>query len=783
MNRYIPFSGLVLISACLTCTRPQSGRIHDETDGIIEFRCLPFDLRDIELLEGPFLHATELNEQSLLNYEPDRLLARFRIEAGLEPRAEHYHGWEDNTIAGHSLGHYLSACALMYRTTADERFLKRVNYMVDELAECQSATGNGYIGAIPGGQKILEEEVARGDIRAAPFDLNGIWVPFYSMHKVMAGLRDAYQLCDNSTALETERRLGDWLGLTLSGLSEEQMQEILSCEHGGMNEVLADLYADTGNKDYLALSRRFHHHAILDPLSRGEDILAGKHGNTQIPKLIGLARRYELTGDETDRKTAEFFWDRVVNHHSYINGSHGNHEHFGPPDQLNNRLSSNTSESCNVYNMLKLSEHLFSWEASPEVAGFYERALVNHILSSQHPVDGHVLYFHSLQMGGHKFYQDPLWFTCCVGTGMENHSKYGKAIYYHSEDELFISQFISSRLHWQEKGLILRQITGFPQEQGTSIEILNDAPVDATLRIRYPSWAGEDFSVKVNGKKIRTNAGPGSFVPVRRKWQRGDLVEVSLPFSLRLEAMPDNPDRVAVCYGPLVLAGDLGPAYDSLASDPLYVPGLLTENRDPSAWLVPSPDEPNTFVTKAVGRPVDAILRPLYRIHDRNYTVYWDLYSGEGWDRHMKDIEELERHEAEVESRTIDRVTPGRDRDSQSHGFRAENPGIFEFNGEQCVESRLGWFSWDLKVDPGQPAGLMVGYWGGFLGPRQFDVIVNGERIATEDFSGLEENRRSGILYDIPAALTGRGVVTVKFAADGQHYAGPVFNVQTLRVE
>ena len=403
-----------------------------------------------------------------------------------------------------------------------------------------------------------------------------------------------------------------------------------SCMHGGINEVLADLYWDTGNEEYLQLSRRFHHHAILDPLSRGEDILKGKHANTQIPKLIGLARRYELTGDQTDRRTAEFFWDRVVHHHSYVNGSHGNHEHFGPPDSLNNRLSSNTSESCNVYNMLKLTEHLFEWEASPAEAGFYERALINHILSSQDPEDGRVLYFHSLQMGGHKSFQDPFWFTCCVGTGMENHSKYGEAVYYHSDDELFITQFIASSLHWREKGLILRQVTAFPEEQGTNLEILNDAPVNATLMLRYPAWAGKNFSITLNGKKIRVRKSPGSFVPVRRNWQRGDLVEIRMPFSPRLEAMPDNPGRVAVCYGPLVLAGDLGPADDSLAGDPLYVPGLVTAGRDPSAWLVPSPGEPNTFLTEGVGRPEDAVLRPLYKLYDRNYTVYWDVYPAGG---------------------------------------------------------------------------------------------------------------------------------------------------------
>ena len=292
MKTHFIVSLILIVFICLACNESKPNRIRDEKAGIIDFRCLPFELEDVRLLDGPFRQATELNIQSILSYEPDRFLARFRMESGLEPRAEHYHGWEDNTIAGHSLGHYLSACALMFQTTGDEQFLERVNDMVAELAECQAAIGNGYIGAIPDGQRILEEEIAAGDIRAAAFDLNGIWVPFYSMHKVMAGLRDAYRFCENSHALDIEKKLADWLADILSGLSEEQVQLVLYCEHGGMNEVLADLFADTGMDKYMALTWKFHHRAILDPLARGEDILPGKHGNTQIPKLIGLARRY-----------------------------------------------------------------------------------------------------------------------------------------------------------------------------------------------------------------------------------------------------------------------------------------------------------------------------------------------------------------------------------------------------------------------------------------------------------------------------------------------------------
>lgn len=593
---------------------------------MVAFRAVQFPLTEVKLLDGPFYHATRMNLVSLLNYQPDRLLAKFRTEAGLEPKAEHYHGWEDNTIAGHTLGHYLSACALMYQTTGDTEFLKRVNYMVDELAACQEADGDGYIGAFPKGKQILEEEVARGNIRSQGFDLNGIWVPYYTQHKVLMGLMDAHYRCGNQKALAVAVRFADWLATVVENLTDDQIQKMLNCEHGGINEALAEIYAATGEEKYLSLSRVFHHRAILDSLAHGKDILPGKHANTQIPKFVELARRYELTGSEKDRKAAEFFWNRVVNHHSYVTGGHCDHEYFGPPDTLRNRLSSETSETCNVYNMLKLSSHLFSWEASPSVADFYERALFNHILSSQHPGDGRVIYNLSLEMGGYKEYQDPFWFTCCVGTGMENHSKYGENIYYHNKKELFITQFIASELSWKEKELTITQKTMFPEEQATTLEVSCPSPVTLTLMIRYPSWAEKGMTIRVNGKIHNHKNSPGSFINVQRNWKNGDRVTIEFPFSLRLETMPDDSNRVALIYGPLVLAGDLGPVDDSAANHPQYVPVLMTGNRNPADWTEAVQGSPNTFRTINTGRPSEILFRPFFQLHDRRYSVYFDLF-------------------------------------------------------------------------------------------------------------------------------------------------------------
>jgi DUF1680 family protein len=773
---------LIIGIMAFCCTNPGDQRIQSDGPEVVEFKVLPFDLSDVTLLDGPFKHATELNVKSLLNYEPDRLLAKFRSEAGLEPKAEHYHGWEDNTIAGHSLGHHLSACAMMYRTTGDERFLERVNYIVDELEECQLADEEGYLGAFPDGKRILEEEVGAGDVRSRGFDLNGIWVPYYTEHKVMAGLFDAYNLSGNEKALKINIRFADWLHTVVGELDDSTVQVMLHCEHGGINESLAELYAITQDEKYLEMSRIFHHRAILDSLAAGIDVLPGKHGNTQVPKLIGLARRYELTGDPVDRESAEFFWDRVVNHHSYVTGGHGNHEYFGPPDQLARRLSDGTTETCNIYNMLKLSRHLFLWEASAEVADYYERALFNQILSSQHPGDGRVIYNLSLEMGGHKVYQDPYWFTCCVGTGMENHSKYGQNIYYYNDRELYVSQFIASELNWEKKGLKITQSTAYPEEQGSRIKFECAQPVELDIMLRYPYWAEQGIEIMVNGKPKRVRQEPGSFVRISGTWTTEDMIEVKIPFSLRFEAMPDDPNRVAIMYGPLVMAGDLGEVEDSNAYDPMYVPILLTDARDPSLILEAAEGEINTFRTAGVGRPRDVILKPFYRTHERRYTVYWDVFDEAGWKEREAEYKAGLERKKKIEEMTIDFVQMGEMQPERDHNFDGERTYAREFRGKRMRSSRNGWFSVDMDVFKGQPMALVVEYWGGFPGSKTFDILVDGELLATENISNKKDGQFINEIYEIPDAMTvDRTYVKVTFKAHEGHMVGPIFSVRTIK--
>ncbi|MBP1668775.1 MAG: acetyl-CoA carboxylase, biotin carboxylase [Bacteroidetes bacterium] len=775
---------LVLAGLFTSCKTDKEGTIKTAGPEVVEFRVLPFAITDVKLLDGPFKKATELNIQSLLKYEPNRLLAGFRREAGLKPRAEQYHGWEDETLAGHSLGHYLSACALMYQTTGDRQFLDRVNYIVAELDTCQQAGRSGYIGASKNARKIFEEEVAKGNIRSGGFDLNGLWSPYYTMHKIMAGLRDAYELCDNKTAIEVEKKYADWIDGIVINLPDTSIQKMLHCEHGGINETLADLYADSGDEKYLKLSQTFHHKAILDSLLMGKDVLPGKHANTQIPILIGVSRLYELTGNMDDRKTAEFFWDRVVHHHSYVTGGNCNNEYFGEPDKLRNRLGPYTTETCNVYNMLKLTRHLFMWHPNADEADFYERALLNHIHSSQHPVDGRVIYNLSIDMGGKKEYEDPLWFTCCVGTGMETHSKYTEGIYYHNNDELFVSQFIASELQWKDKGVVIRQETAYPDEQGTTLTMDSQQPVKFTLQIRYPYWAKDGITIAVNGKNVKVKQQPGSFVAVARTWQKGDKVEVKMPFSLRLESMPDDSNRVAILFGPVVLAGELGPDQDSAVHDPLYVPVLMTEKRNPAEWTEPVSGKVNEFVTKGVGKPRDVQLKPFYAMHERHYSIFWDMFTEEAWNKREQDYIEYQLRMKVLQEMTVDFVQAGEMQPERDHNFKGEKtfPGYFKERGNR--ESRDGWFSFDMKALPDQPLSLVVDYWGGFPGSKTFDILVNNKVIATENISNKKEGEFISPEYKIPVELTkGQRKITVKFQAHPKNAAGPVFGVRVIKRE
>ncbi len=743
-----------------------------------------FPLEAVNLLEGPFKHARDLDEQTVLAYEPDRLLARFRIQAGLEPRAEAYGGWEGESLAGHTLGHYLSALNLLYKGTGNAEYKRRSDYIVNELAAIQEADGDGYLGAFDNGKRIFEDEVARGDIRSQGFDLNGIWAPFYTHHKVLAGLRDAYRLGGNPQALIVARAFADWIGGVLAGLNHDQMQQVLNCEHGGMNEVLVDLYDDTGEARYLELAGRFYHEAVLGPLAAGADSLAGLHGNTQFPKLIGLTKRFLVTGDSTDYRAASFFWDRVVHHHSYVTGGNTNHEYFGKPDQLSMRLSPETTETCNVYNMLKLTDLLFQIDPAPEAMDYYERGLLNHILASQNPQDGKVTYFLSLAMGGFKAFQDPYSFTCCVGSGMENHARYNSSIYYEQGNALWVAQFVASELDWASKGVQVSQQTKFPELQGTTLVFSMAQPTPFVLKLRRPYWAEQGVALKLNGETLQVESDSRGFLSINRTWANGDRLDIAMPFNLRTEAMPDNPNRLAVMYGPLVLAGDLGILEDGNAERPETVPTLIRENTTPESWLEPA-GEANTFrFREGIARNV-ITLKPLYALNDRRYTVYWDFYSPGQWEAHREAIGSEQKAYRKLVEETFDFFQPGQMQPERDHAYQGEATHIVEMKGRTARQAeRGGWFSFEMGIPEAGPVDLVFEYWGGYTGSKTFDIVVDGQTIATQNISGIKDGAFLTRRYPVPEELSrGKKRLAVRIAPHAGHRGGPVFGVRSTRRE
>ncbi len=638
-NQPIP---ILLASAMIACGAGGGRAV------AIDLPVQQFPPGEVRLLDGPFRQAMELDAKYLLRLEPDRLLSEFRVQAGLKPKAAKYGGWESQGIAGHTLGHYLSACSRMYQDTGNPEFLERVNYTVDQLAECQKANGNGYVAAIPNGKQIFDE-VARGELRVQDFNLDGAWVPWYTIHKEFAGLIDACRFCNSTQALAVATNLADWVTATTKNLDEAQWQKMLVCEQGGMNEAMANLYALTGNTNYLNLAEKFYHQAVMDPLARGDDILNGLHSNMQIPKTIGAARLYELTGQPRYADIAKFFWDRVALHRSYVIGGNGDNEHFFPINSFARHLDAATCETCCTYNMLKLTLHLFEWSPSATGMDFYERALYNDILASQDPDTGMFVYLMSLQPGGFKTYSTPEnSFWCCVGTGMENHSRYGQAIYLHGDGSLYVNLFIASELSWPEQGLVVRQDTKFPDQDTTRLTFQCKQPVKLALNIRWPDWAESPPGISINGKAQTISGQPASYVTLDREWHDGNVVKIHLPMSLHTEPLPGTTNLLAVLYGPIVLAGELGtsgmPA-DPYAKDqtkfvkwpPVPVPVFVADD-DSILKHIRATRQPLTFRTKHLAHPEDVTLVPFYEVQHQRYTVYWRVLSPTEWQRQESDL-------------------------------------------------------------------------------------------------------------------------------------------------
>lgn len=638
-----------------------------------------FKLQQVRLTSGPFKNAQDVDLKYILALNPDRLLAPYLIAANLPTKAERYGNWENIGLDGHIGGHYLSALAMMYASTGNTEVKNRLDYMLSELARCQEKDGTGYVGGIPEG-KVFWDRIHKGDIDGSGFGLNNTWVPIYNIHKLFAGLIDTYHYTGNKKAKEIVIKLGDWFIELIRPLSEEQIQKILKTEHGGINESFADLYSITKDKKYLETAEKLSQKAILDPLIKKEDKLTGLHANTQIPKVIGFEKIGTLSANQQWSDAAHFFWKEVTQKRSVAFGGNSVAEHFNPTDDFSGMLKSNQGpETCNSYNMERLSKALFLDKNDVSYLDFYERTLYNHILSSQEPNKGGFVYFTPIRPNHYRVYSQPetsMW--CCVGTGLENHSKYGELIYSHSQNDVFVNLFISSTLNWEEKGIELEQTTKFPYENSTAMVLKLKKTETFALNIRYPKWA-QNFEISVNGKLQKTEAKPSNYVSLTRKWKSGDKVTVTFKTSTHLENLPDGSNWAAFVNGPIVLAAKTSTEdLEGLFADDSRMGHVARGKYMPLDKAYALVGEKGSYVSKLkdLGNmrfKLDSLeLEPFFEVHDARYQMYFQTYTKEDYKEKQAVLKQQEIDAIAIEAKTIDKINCGEQQPEVDHLYKGE---------------------------------------------------------------------------------------------------------------
>lgn len=790
--RFLSCSTIIsLIFITLSCTSLEKGTSMNSSD--IGKMMAAVRLQEDSL----FGQSQKVGLEYVLRLEPDRLLAPVyeALGRGSEAKAARYGGWESRQIAGHSLGHYLSALAAFWQVTGDPRLEERIRYVLKELDRLQRF--DGYLGGV---ESRPFDIVATGTFSVDAFSLAGYWVPWYSIHKIYAGLIDVYMATGNPLALSVVRRMADWAINRTSAMTEQQFQRMLDCEHGGMCEVFAELYALTGEKKYLTMAERFIHHRIMDPLMKEIDVLQGLHANTQIPKVIGLARLYEVTGKEEYRRAAEFFFKNVVDHRSYVIGGNSVREHFGPTDQ--ERLARDTCETCNTYNMLKLAEHLFRWNHSSYYADFYERALYNHILASQEPETGAKCYFMSTDPGHFKVYgTEDNSFWCCTGTGMENPARYNRFIWVREGNILYINLFIPSR--YESEGSVIQLITNFPYEMKGHIEINPSLSTSSSqgisqLRIRRPAWAGDTFKVLYNGKAYTTE--DHGYITVPGPFLSETSIQLEWSMGLHVYITRDRERRLAFMYGPLVLAARLGqenfPSTDVVGDhlslmyhpDPTKIGAFLGDPQNPSQWIKIKDPARLEFETLsgAFSEGQRFILIPYFALHHERYTIYFDSQEYKAPSR-----EDL------YGPQTIDKVYPGQQQSEIEHDLKSKQSysGYLPSVDMTWRDARgLGaYFSYRMKFKKDRANTLLVAYYGldGPVGAfkRKFTISVNGTVIATEELHpqgvdgpvDVKYQVDPEILKNLPTDENGFVFAELRFATTGgTSYAGGILELRVL---
>lgn len=788
-------AGISTLTVTATDTTPSTGSFGITFTVLPALVAMPFNLTNVTLLPSQFQTNMLLDKTYLLSLNPDSLLYNYRANVNLSTsNAPPLGGWESPGSAlciGHFTGHYLSACSMMYASTHDPLLKARTDYLVAQLANCQVASPtagyhSGYLAAFP--EFYIDDLV--NETQNTYFA-----VPWYTIHKVMAGLLDTYQYTGNQQALTVLTNMANWIQFRMNSLNSSQIQAMLNYrEYGGMDEVLANLYGVTGNTNYLHLAADFNKQSLFVPLSQDNDVLDGLHDNTQIPEIIGAARQYELSGSTNYHEIASFFWNRVANYRSFAIGGSGDQEFFFPTAQFPQNLSPETCETCCTYNILKLTRHLFEWQPSAPAMDFYERALYNQILGSQEPLEGMMTYFVSLEPGHFKTYSTPTnSFWCCDGTGVENHSKYGDTIYFHGSNSLYLNLFIPSVLNWPDKGIVVTQNTTFPQSNFTTLAFNCTNGTPLTLNVRYPGWAQSGMSLAINGAAQTITNSPGSYVSITRNWQNNDQVQIQLPMTLRTETLQDTTNEVALFYGPILLAGALGtngmPASDfaagqldlvSTAVPDGLVPQVVADIPTLLSNTVAVPGQSLNFQTKGLGEPRDLNLMPFYQVQHQRYSVYWTLESTSAW-------QQFANSNAIAAASVLDQVNIGDPVSEGAHGLVAVNSTSGNFSGmnwrdaDESLSTSGGSFSYVMAVSPTAAVSAACTFWGGDSGARAFNILANGTVIGSETLNNNVPGQFFVVTYPIPTAITsGQTNVTIEFQSQPNEIAGGVFGLQTV---
>lgn len=765
-----------------------------------------FPLGDITLLDGPLKHARDLNVQVLLKYDCDRMLAPYRKEAGLQPRKPSYPNWDG--LDGHVGGHYLSALAIN-AATGNEECRKRMEYMISELQLVLDANNqrhdawcHNYIGGVPNSAKMWTA-FSKGDF--GPYF--GTWAPFYNIHKMYAGLRDAWLYCGNEQAKNLFLKFCDWAVDITHDLSDGQMEKMLGNEHGGMNEVLADAYAITGEQKYLNCARRFSHKLLLVPMEEGKDCLDNMHANTQIPKVIGYQRIAELAHDVQYHNASEYFWEIVTRQRSLALGGNSRREHFPTKETCIDYINDiDGPESCNTYNMLKLTEDLNRVKPDGMYGDFYETAMFNHILSTQHPQHGGYVYFTSARPRHYRNYSAPnkaMW--CCVGTGMENHGKYGQFVWTHDkgvkaeDDALYVNLFVASELNWKDRKMVIRQQTAFPYAETSVVEVAKGKGT-FILKVRKPSWC-ENFTVKGVGFDAASYEENG-FVCMKRKWKKGDQVKISMPMHAYIKPMINVPQYVAIMYGPILLGMKTGTEdmRSLIADDSRFgqyaggkklaldeAPILLPKHLDDIAKnLKPVPGKPLHFkLATHMENTIDGELQPFFEIHDSRYMMYWLALGENDYKAYMQKLADEEKARQALEARTVDKVNPGEQQPETDHRMETDDSNKGNTEGIFFRDAKDGhYFSYLMQTKGETNLSLQLKFWGqDEWRTSEFDIYVNDKLLCSVNNSHRWRTTQfKTVDYVIPSEFVkGKKEIRVKFVAHKGKQVGQIYGVRLVK--